>query len=207
MIRVKVCGLTRAEDVHAAVAAGVDACGFNLARGPRRIDPERARELAALLPPFCTAVGLFVDADAQTVLAAMRASRCQVIQLHGQEPPEFAAHLRAQYPVIKAFAVRDAASLAAIADYPADAYLLDAHVPGLAGGTGTAWDHGLLAGCALRRPVILAGGLTPENVAAAAALRPWGVDTASGVEAGEPGVKDHARMARFVAAARRGNDD
>ncbi len=206
MIRVKVCGLTRPADVTAAVAAGVDACGFNLARGPRRISPEHARGLAAQLPPFCAAVGLFVDADAEAVLAAMRAARCQVVQLHGQEPPEFAERLREHYPVIKAFAIRDAASLAAIADYPADAYLLDAHVPGLSGGTGTAWDHGLLAGCELGRPVILAGGLTPENVAAAAALRPWGVDTASGVEAGEPGVKDHGRMARFVAAARRGND-
>jgi len=200
--RIKICGLTRPEDVRAALAAGVDALGFNLARGPRRLDVEAARALVALVPPLVTAVALFVDADADTILAAVQRTRCAAVQLHGGEPPELADYLRARLPVIKAFAISDAASLTAVRGYPADAYLLDASVPGQAGGTGVRWDHHLLAGLDLGRPVVLAGGLTADNVAAAVrSARPWAVDTASGVESA-PGIKDHQCMRRFVAACR-----
>jgi phosphoribosylanthranilate isomerase len=201
-VRVKVCGFTRAEDVRAGLAAGIDAFGFNLACGPRRIAPDQARALAALLPPFATAVALFVDADEAAILAALAATRCGCVQLHGGEPPELAARLRARVPVIKAFRIATAADLAAVRGYPADAYLLDAKVDGLSGGTGAAWDHRLLDGQALGAPVILAGGLTPGNVAAAVGLvRPWAVDTASGVESA-PGIKDAAAMRDFASAAR-----
>ena len=125
-----------------------------------------------------------------------------VIQLHGHEPPELAAALGRRFPVLKAFAVRGPEDLDAIHGYPADAYLLDAAVPGQAGGTGVAWDHHLLVGRDLGRPVVLAGGLTPETVGpAAAAVRPWAVDVASGIESA-PGLKDAGRMAAFVRALR-----
>jgi phosphoribosylanthranilate isomerase len=202
LTRIKICGFTRAEDVRAAVALGIDALGFNLARGPRRITAEQARALAAPLPPFTSAVALFVDADEAAILEAMRVSRCGVVQLHGAEPPELAARLRTRFPVIKAFSVGCAADLDRVRGYPADAYLLDAQVPGLVGGTGVAWDHRWLAGQDLGAPVILAGGLHAGNVAAAIAIaRPWAVDTASGVE-GAPALKDAARMAAFAAAVR-----
>lgn len=201
--KIKFCGFTRDEDVRLAVGLGVDAIGLNLARGPRRISVERAAELARLVPPFVTAVALFVDADEAAILAAMQATRCTVVQLHGHEPPGLAERLRARFPVLKAFAVSDAASLAAVRGYPAEAYLLDTAVPGVAGGTGTTWDHRLLAAAALDRPVVLAGGLNPTNVAAAiAATHPYGVDVASGIESA-PGQKDPAKMRAFLAACGR----
>jgi phosphoribosylanthranilate isomerase len=201
-MKIKFCGFTRPDDVRDAVDLGVDAIGLNLARGPRRIGLDQAAALARLVPPLATAVALFVDADEDAILAALRATRCTAVQLHGHEPPELAERLRARVPVIKAFAIGDAASLAAARGYPADAYLLDTAVTGVAGGTGRRWDHRLLAGAALDRPLILAGGLAPDNIAAAcAATRPYGVDTASGIESA-PGIKDAARMRAFVEAAR-----
>ena len=201
-MKIKFCGFTRDEDVRAAIDLGVDAIGLNLARGPRRISLERAAELARLIPPLVTAVALFVDADDLTILAAMRATRCTAVQLHGNEPPELAERLRTRFPVIKAFAIKDAAALAAVRGYPADAYLLDAAVPGIAGGSGVAWDHHLLTGVTFDRPVILAGGLVPATVAAAvAATRPYGVDVASGIESA-PGLKDVERMRAFMVACR-----
>lgn len=202
MVRVKVCGFTDVDELRAACEAGVDAVGINLARGPRRVELEQAAALCAAAPTFVTSVLLFVDAGLEAIREALRATRAGAVQLHGDEPPELAAELRREVPVIKAFRVRDAGALEVIDGYPADAYLLDAYVPGTAGGTGVAWDHALLRGCRLSRPVVLAGGLTPGTVAAAvAAARPWAVDVASGVEAA-PGRKDAAAVAAFVAAAR-----
>jgi phosphoribosylanthranilate isomerase len=201
-MKIKFCGFTRDEDVRAAVDLGVDAIGLNLARGPRKITPDRAAELARLIPPFITAVALFVDADDLTILEAMRVTRCTAVQLHGNEAPELAARMRTRFPVIKAFAVKDAAALSTVRGYPADAYLLDAAVPGVAGGSGVAWDHHLLAGVTFDRPVILAGGLNPTTVAPAVAVtKPYGVDVASGIESA-PGIKDAALMQAFIAACR-----
>lgn len=203
-VRIKLCGFTRPEDVRAALDLGVDLIGLNLARGPRRIDPERASALARLVPPGATAVALFVDAGEDAILAALARSRCTCVQLHGDEPPELAERLRARLPVIKAFRVGGPADLVRARGYPADAFLLDAAVPGAVGGTGVAWDHRWLAGLDLGAPVLLAGGLHPGNVAAAArATRPWAVDAASGVESA-PGIKDGALMAAFVRALRGG---
>lgn len=198
--RIKFCGFTREVDVRAAMVAGVDALGLNLARGPRRITVDQAAGFARLLPPFITAVALFVDQDEATILEAMRITRCSAVQLHGDEPPELAERLRARFPLLKAFAIRTAADLARVRGYPADAYLLDTALPGVAGGTGVAWDHTLLTGQDLGAPVVLAGGLRPDTVAAAiTTVRPWAVDTASGIESA-PGIKDAAKMAAFVAA-------
>ncbi len=203
-VRIKICGFTRAADVDAAMELGVDACGFNFAAGPRRIEPAVAAPLVARVSPFAVPVGLFLNAAEEEILAGMVASGCRVIQLHGDAAPELAEALRRRFPVIRSFPIRDADSLKAVRDYPADAYLLDAHVSGLAGGTGTGWDHTLLAGQAFDRPVILAGGLTPANVATAIASTGVGhVDTASGVEA-QPGVKSVELMRAFVVAARGG---
>lgn len=200
--RIKLCGFTRPEDVRSALDLGVDLIGLNLARGPRRIDLERAAALARLVPPGAQAVALFVDADEATILAALARTRCPVVQLHGDEPPELAERLRARVPVIKAFRIGAAADLARLRGYPTDAVLLDAAVAGSHGGTGTAWDHRWLAGAALDVPLFLAGGLHPGNVAAAArSVRPWAVDAASGVESA-PGIKDPALMAAFVRALR-----
>ncbi len=195
--RIKFCGFTRDEDVRNAVDLGVDAIGLNLARGPRRIAVAHAAALARLIPPFVSAVALFVDADEATILAAMQATRCTVVQLHGSEPPELAERLRARFPVLKAFAITDEDGLAAMRGYPADAYLLDS----AGGGTGVLWDHELLADAEIDRPVILAGGLTPANVARSIrATRPFGVDVSSGIESA-PGIKDVTRMRAFIAAA------
>ncbi len=198
--RVKFCGFTRAADVHAAVACGVHALGFNLARGPRRIGLEQAAELCRLVPPLVATVALFADADEEAMLSAAARLRASAIQLHGRESAELCERLRRRLPVIKAFAVTDRASLEAVRGFPADAYLLDTASAGGSGGSGSAWDHRLLAGLELGRPMILAGGLAPGNVAAAVrATGPWAVDVASGIESG-PGLKDATRMAAFMAA-------
>ncbi len=197
--RIKFCGFTSVEDIRVAVELGVHAIGLNLARGPRRIPVDQAAILARAIPPLVTAVALFVDADEATILAVMQATRCQAIQLHGSETPELAERLRSRFPVIKAFPVRDQTSLAAIHGYPADAYLLDAAVPGQVGGTGVAWDHRLIADVRFDRPWLLAGGLTPENVAAATRIGAWGLDAASGIEV-TPGRKDPVKMQAFMRA-------
>lgn len=199
--RIKFCGFTHPDDLRCALDLGVDAIGLNLARGPRKVTVEQAAALARLVPPLVTTVALFVDADEAAICAAMQATRCTVVQLHGAEAPELAERLRARFPVIKAFAVRDAVSLAAIAGYPADAYLLDAAVPGQTGGTGMSWDHRLMTGLRLDRPWLLAGGLKPENAATAATSGAWALDVSSGIES-TPGRKDAARMAAFIRAVR-----
>ncbi len=202
MTRIKLCGFTREVDVDAAVAAGIDALGFNFARGPRKIAPELGRTLVARVPPYVQTAALFVDADEATIRAVLRATRCGSVQLHGDEPPALAARLRADLPVVKAARIATRADLERLAGYPADAFLLDAYVPDNHGGTGQAWDHALLAGVDLGAPVILAGGLSPTTVGTAVRrVRPWAVDAASGVESA-PGIKDPALMTAFVAAVR-----
>jgi len=197
-VRIKFCGLTREADVIAALALGVEALGFNLAKGPRRIPLERARALTDLVGPLVVTVALFVDASEDDILEAMRHTRCQVAQLHGAESVDLVTRLRRRFPVIKAASLRTAGDLAALRGHPADALLLDsAH-----GGSGQTWDLALSEGTPFDRPIILAGGLRPETVAAAITrIRPMGVDVASGIES-QPGVKDPGRMAAFVRAVR-----
>jgi phosphoribosylanthranilate isomerase len=198
--RVKICGITRLEDAVAAVRAGADALGFNFwPRSRRYLAPETARAIARRLPPFVTTVGVFVDPSRDEVLRAAEASGIQVVQLHGNEPPSLASSL--PLPVVKAIHVADASSLAALASYEVSAFLLDSASPGY-GGSGTAFDWDLAREVASSATVVLAGGLTPENVGQAVRrVRPWGVDVASGVESA-PGVKDETRMTAFVRAAK-----
>jgi len=199
--RVKVCGITGAEDAAAAVAAGADALGFVFAAGsPRRVEAGVAAGIAAALPPFIATVGVFVDQPLEEILEVAGRCRLQWIQLHGAEPPEFARRL--PLPVIRAIRVRDEASLGPMRAYPAQAFLLDAFVEGCPGGTGRrfAWELAVLAKGA--GPIILAGGLTPENVGEAVRrVRPYAVDASSGLEC-RPGRKDHRKLEEFIAHVR-----
>jgi phosphoribosylanthranilate isomerase len=199
--RVKICGITRLEDALLAVRLGADALGFNFWPGSKRfIAPARARAIVAALPPFVTAVGVFVDAGREELLAAAALSGVQALQLHGDEPPGLCAHL--PLPVLKGIRVAGPEALAAMDRYHGVAgFLLDAASPGF-GGSGLTFDWSLAAAAARRATVVLAGGLTPDNVAQAVrTVRPWGVDVASGVESA-PGVKDHQLVSRFIRAAK-----
>jgi phosphoribosylanthranilate isomerase len=202
MVSVKICGITTVEDARVAVAAGADALGFVFyPPSPRYVTPEQARRIIRTLPPFITTVGLFVDVPAETVHEI--AGRCGLdrVQLHGQETPEFCRRIAP--PVIKAFRIKNASSLAHLPEYEVSAFLLDAYVEGaLPGGTGASFAWELAAQAKPYGPVILAGGLTPENVAAAVVrIRPYGVDVSSGVEQ-SPGVKDPIKMRHFIACAK-----
>ena len=204
MMRVKICGITRLEDALAAADAGADAIGLVLAESPRRVDVEQAASSVAALPPFVTPVALFVNETPQRMLEVCCRLRATTVQLSGDEPREVAAALAAEgLLVVKAFHVREEADLAGLDAYPAAACLLDARVAGRYGGTGESFDWSLAARAATRKPIVLAGGLCPENVAEAVRqVRPYSVDVSSGVEAA-PGIKDAARVGAFIAAARR----
>jgi phosphoribosylanthranilate isomerase len=199
--RVKICGITSAEDAAAAVEAGADALGFVFVPGtPRLVHPDVAERIVKGLPPFVTTVGVFVDQPLEDVLRIAARCTLQAVQLHGEETKAFSRSI--PFPVIKAIRVRDARDLAPIATYPARAFLLDAFVEGQAGGTGTpiSWDVARQAKGKV--PVILSGGLRPETVAQAVrTVRPYGVDVGSGVEA-SPGRKDHKKVREFIAAVR-----
>ncbi len=199
MTWVKICGITRAQDARAAAAAGADAIGLVFyAPSPRALTPDAAAAIAGAVPAGLLKIGVFVDAPLAAMVAAVRRVPLDMIQLHGDEPPEIAALL--PVPVIRA--VRTPGHAARYAGHPAAALLVDGAAPGFYGGTGTAADATLMAAVPRGRRLILAGGLTPENIAARVArFAPWGVDTASGVESA-PGVKDSARIVAFVAAAK-----
>jgi len=184
-----------------AVEAGADALGFVLFRGsPRYISPDQAAAIIHRLPPFVQTVGLFVNEELATVNSV--ADRCglDLVQLHGEEPPGYCAAVKRR--IIKAFRVRDASSLEGMSDYPVAACLLDAWSQAAHGGTGTTFNWEIAARAAASRCIILAGGLTPENVAAAVAtVNPYAVDVSSGVES-SPGKKNHTLVRAFVNAAR-----
>ncbi len=202
-VRIKICGITNQADAAAAVRAGADALGFIFYAGsPRCVAPERAAEIVAGLPPFVVPVGVFVNAAAGEIESICETAGIQAAQLHGDESPGFCEALAGQKrPVIKAFRVRDASWKSDAAAYPVGAVLLDTFAEDRYGGTGTTFDWRLVEGSPHR--VILSGGLNPDNVAEAVrSVRPYGVDTGSGVER-EPGRKDHDKVRAFVEAARR----
>ncbi|MFN3650654.1 MAG: phosphoribosylanthranilate isomerase [Armatimonadota bacterium] len=199
-LRIKICGITNLADALAAVDAGADALGFVFAPSPRHITPAQAAEVVRELPPFVTTVGLVVDQDPRPILAECP---LDVIQYHGTELPGLIRMVG--HRAVKAFRVRDEADLAQLDGYgSAAAFLLDAYVPGIPGGTGQRFPWELAARARrFGKPVIVAGGLTPENVALCVeTTRPYGVDVSSGVEAA-PGRKDAAKVRAFIAAARR----
>jgi phosphoribosylanthranilate isomerase len=208
---VKVCGLTSLGEALSCARAGVDWIGLNFHPGsPRRVDPSLAAEIVAALPEGCAPVGLFVDRGPDEVAATAERVGLRVVQLHGSEPPEDLLAL-ASLVVVKAFRLSDRLTVAALRAYldraetlgrTPFAVLVDAFVPGLAGGTGQLVDPAGVDRLPTLPRLILAGGLTPENVAGRIArVQPWMVDAASGVES-SPGRKDPARVAAFVQAVR-----
>lgn len=204
MTRVKICGLTRPEDASLADLLGADAVGFVFAPSPRQIDVASAYQLSRQLSPFTARVGVFVDPTPADVAGVLDRVRLDVVQLHGDESPQSVAAIRALgVRVVKAVRVRSEVSVAHLAAYGADAYLLDTYVPGVAGGTGKSFQWELAKDAARSLPIILAGGLTPGNVLAALqVVQPHGVDVSSGVES-SPGVKDPTRLRQFIARVRR----
>ncbi len=206
-VRVKICGLTRPDDVMYAAAAGADFLGLNLWPGSRRhVDLARARELADVaraVRPDLGLVGVFVDAGEEPIVDAVSTVGLDIVQLHGHEPVALIGDLIARgLTVWRGVAMATDAEVAALTGQGAHAYLLDAPTAGH-GGSGRTFDWRLAAAAvAAGHRVVLAGGLTPDNVAAAIAqVRPWAVDVASGVESA-PGVKDPERVAGFLAAVR-----
>lgn len=199
--RVKICGITSIEDALAAVSAGADALGFVFyAKSPRAVSPEQARAIIRCLPPFVTTVGLFVNAERVKIESIALSCGLDAIQLHGDEAPQ--ACLFPGYRVIKALRVKDAASLEQASAYQVSGLLLDAWSERVYGGSGEAFDWTLLKDFANRQPVILAGGLNPENVVRAIQqVRPYAVDASSGVEMA-PGKKDVSKLAEFMRQVR-----
>ena len=201
-VKVKICGITNAPDALAAAAAGADALGFMFYdKSPRHISFPKAAEIINQLSPFVIKVGVFVDASEDLVMRAIGDCGLNLLQFHGNETPEYCTQFGLMS--MKAFRIRDAESLKSLANYPTDAWLLDAFVADKLGGTGERfnWDLAVEAKKA-GRPIFLAGGLTPSNVAEAVAkVQPYGVDVSSGVEA-EPGRKDHAKVREFIKAAK-----
>lgn len=204
-VRVKICGFTRIEDALAAAQLGVDAIGLVFyPQSPRAVEVEQAQQIALALPPFVTTVGLFVDAGADEIEAVLHRVPLDLIQFHGAETPAECA--RFGRPYIKAIRMTEGVDLHREAKrfHTAQGLLLDAYHPGVPGGTGRCFDWDRIPKD-LPKPVILAGGLGPDNVRAAIErVRPWAVDVSSGVECGK-GIKDHSKMAQFLHEVRDGD--
>lgn len=200
-VKVKICGMTRSADVDAAVAAGADALGFVFApRSRRKLSAGAAAGLVARVPAFVSRVGLFMDQDAAAVTRVLEQVPLNLLQFHGGESGDYCRQFG--LPYIKAMSMGPDRDLpVAEREYPdASAVLLDSHEPGGVGGTGRVFDWSQIPG--LRMPVILAGGLKPENVRQAVIqVKPWAVDVSSGVE-DAPGCKNEERMIEFINEAK-----
>ncbi len=196
--RIKICGITRAEDAADAVAAGADALGFVFYEpSPRYVSPAQAAVLIAAVPAFVTTVALFVNAEAELIRQVVAQTRIDLIQFHGDEAPAFCEQF--DRPYIKALRMKPGTDVAAACRQYASAagILLDAYRPGVPGGTGEAFDWERIP-AARPLPLILAGGLTPEHIAAAVAqVRPYAVDVSGGVEQTK-GIKNRDKIRTFI---------
>ena len=201
MTRTKFCGFTRSEDVQSAVMLGADALGFVFYPPSKRaVTPDQAVTLMALVPAFVTRVGLFVDASPEVITEIAKRTRLNLIQFHGSETPADCEAIG--LPYIRAIRMRPEVDVLAEMEAYASAsgFLLDAYQPGVPGGTGAQFDWGRIPQTSV--PVILAGGLTPDNARDAIdAVAPWALDVSGGIES-EPGIKDPDKMARFIQACR-----
>ena len=207
MVRIKICGITNEKDALWVVNLGVDYIGFNFYKdSPRKISPKLAAQIIGKLPSFTQPVGVFVNEEMKAVKRIAEKCRLNLVQLHGEETPEYCRELQTQSPrlkIVKAFRIRDKENLDGIGNYSVDYYLLDSYVPGIEGGTGEIfnWDLAVEAK-QFGKPVFLAGGLTPDNVTQAIEkVDPYGVDVASGVER-TPRRKDYNLMREFITRIR-----
>lgn len=200
-VRIKICGITNEEDGLAAAKFGADALGFVFAPSPRRISVERAREIIKVLPPLVQTVGVFVNEDPEKVLSTAAACGLDILQFHGDESAAYCSSFDRR--VIKAVRLQSRDDLDKLSKYVnvVDALLLDTYVPNKLGGTGITFDWTLAVKARRYGRIILAGGLNPENVAAAISMvKPYAVDASSGLEQ-SPGAKDHEKMAQFMREA------
>jgi phosphoribosylanthranilate isomerase len=201
-IWVKICGITNLADAQAAIEAGADALGFVFCeKSPRYMNIHACAEISKQIPPSIIRVGVFANALKAMVMNAATECALNLLQFHGNEPPEYCTQFGLMS--MKAFRIRGAETLKELRKFPTSAWLLDAFSPEVLGGTGEKfnWDWAVEAR-KFGKPIFLAGGLTPENVAEAVRkVRPFGVDVSSGVEI-SPGKKDHAKMCAFITAAK-----
>jgi phosphoribosylanthranilate isomerase len=207
MVRVKICGITNVEDALLACELGADAIGLNFyEKSPRCISPFTASKVIAKLPPFVAAIGIFVNWQAAPVASLAKALGLAAAQLHGDEPPNLVSEIAKKVSVIKALPVGKGGALPPFSKYRGvTAFLLDAPYSGQYGGTGRTADWTAAQTAAESHRILLAGGLTPENVAEAIlAVRPYAVDVTSGVES-KPGKKDPAKLRAFFEAVARAN--
>ena len=198
MTRIKICGITNIDDALMAIDAGADALGFNFVPNtPRYLkDTKAAAKIIEQLPPFITTIGLFVNADAEVIQGTADECNLDMLQLHGEESPQFCQSLN--HRIIKAVRIKNESSVSHLSDYRVSGYLLDTYVKGVLGGTGVAFDWQLAVKAKQYGQIILAGGLDPDNVASAVEqVRPYGVDVSSGVEA-SPGRKDPVKVGAFI---------
>ena len=202
-VKVKVCGMTNLKDTLVAVEEGADAVGFIFyKKSPRSVTMKLVREIVIELPPFVDTVGVFVDETAEQINKIADYCNLDIVQLHGDESPTFCKRMRRR--VIKAFRVKDMQSLKKLSKFQVSGFILDTFSESLDGGTGKVFDWNLALPAKKFGPVIMAGGLTPNNVRQAIQrVRPYGVDVCSGVES-EPGIKDHKKIRVFLKNAKAG---
>ncbi len=202
MTRIKICGITNKEDALRAADLRVDALGFIFAESPRRVEPNVVCEIVKLLPPFISTVGVFIDEDKEKVKKIVDLCSLTGLQFHGEETPVYCQGFRQK--IIKSFRVKDESVIEKAAGYKVDAYLLDAYLPGIPGGTGKTLNWEIAKKVKkLGVPLILSGGLNPDNIARAISeVRPYAVDVSSGVESKE-GKKDSEKLERLVKIVRK----
>lgn len=204
MIKIKICGITNKQDAVEASKLGVDMLGFVCYQKSKRfVEPKIIKDIANELPPYLAKVGVFVDEDQKKVFEIAEDCSLDILQFHGDESPDYCAALKDSYKVIKAFRIKDKSSFKGINDYNVDFFMLDAYSPDAKGGTGKSFDWKLMEEFEFLRPVILSGGLSPDNVEEAIIeFAPYGVDVSSGVEK-SPGKKDLVKMKKFVEKVRK----
>ena len=205
MIKVKICGITNLEDAQVAVSAGADALGFVFyAKSPRFVEPKVAKQIILGLPPFVLPIGVFANEEQKVVRDIMEKCGLALAQIHGDETPAYCESL--ERPILRGIRLKDRGSFLAMAEYKGRAgvrgFLVDAFSESAFGGTGKTADWDLAAEAAKAAPILLAGGLNPENVQEAIQkVKPYGVDVSSGVEA-SPGKKDSEKVKAFIRAAK-----
>jgi phosphoribosylanthranilate isomerase len=206
MSKIKICGITNLDDALAAIEYGADALGFVFhPKSPRAVTPETAKKILSELPPFITTVGVFVNESKTNIEEIVEYVNLNIIQLHGDEPPE-ACHLCRR--VIKAIRVRDLNDLQTLQKYKVSAFLLDTYSPDSMGGTGQIFNWDIAVEAKKFGRIILAGGLNPENVEEAIKwVRPYGIDVATGVEGDKKGKKDLQRLRLFIERAKKALQD